>query len=34
LKRSVAKNAVFSRTGKTIPKKTLDEWEESESLKD
>ena len=34
LKRSVAKNAVFSRTGKTIPKKTLDEWEESEQLKD
>jgi len=25
---------VFSRTGKKIPKKTLDEWEESESLKD
>uniref|UniRef100_A0A7S3CLM4 CCDC113/CCDC96 coiled-coil domain-containing protein n=1 Tax=Strombidium rassoulzadegani TaxID=1082188 RepID=A0A7S3CLM4_9SPIT len=34
LKRSVASNAVFSRTGKKIPKKTLDEWEESESLKD
>jgi len=25
---------VFSRTGKKIPKKTLEEWEESESLKD
>ena len=34
LKRSVAQNAVFSRTGKKIPKKTLEEWEESESLKD
>lgn len=34
LKRSVAQNAVFSRTGKKIPKKTLDEWEESEALKD
>lgn len=34
LKRSVAANAVFSRTGKKIPKKTLEEWEESEALKD
>lgn len=34
LKSSVAQNAVFSRTGKKIPKKTLEEWEESESLKD
>ena len=25
---------MFSRTGKKIPKKTLEEWEESESLKD
>lgn len=34
LKRSVAANAVMSRTGKKIPKKTLDEWEENESMKD
>ena len=34
LKRSVAQNAVFSRTGKKIPKKQLDEWEDQESLKD
>ena len=34
LKRSVAQNAVFSRTGKKIPKKTLEDWEDSESLKD
>ena len=34
LKRSVAQNAVFSRTGKKIPKKVLDEWEEMDSLKD
>ena len=34
LKRSVASNAVFSRTGKKIPKKTLEDWEDSESLKD
>ena len=34
LKRSVASNAVFSRTGKVIPPKTRNEWEESESLKD
>ena len=34
LKRSVAQNAVFSRTGKKIGKKQLEEWEESEQLKD
>ncbi len=34
LKRSVAQNAVFSRTGKKIPKKVLDDWEEMDSLKD
>ena len=34
LKRSVASNAVFSRTGKVIPPKQRNEWEESESLKD
>lgn len=34
LKKSVAQNAVFSRTGKKIPAKTLGEWEESESMKD
>ena len=34
LKRSVAQNAVFSRTGKKIVKKQLEDWEESESLKD
>lgn len=34
LKRSVAQNAVFSRTGKKIPPKTLGEWEDSETLKD
>ena len=34
LKKSVAQNAVFSRTGKKIPAKTLSEWEESESMKD
>jgi chromosome segregation ATPase len=30
----VAQNAVFSRTGKKIPKKVLDEWEDMDSLKD
>ena len=34
LKRSVAQNAVFSRTGKKISKKVLDEWEEMDALKD
>ena len=34
LKRSVAQNAVYSRTGKKIQKKQLDEWEETEVLKD
>ena len=31
LKRSVATNALFSRNGKKISKKVLDEWEEMES---
>jgi len=34
LKRSVAQNAVFSRTGKKIPKRVLDQWEDMDSLKD
>lgn len=34
LKRSVAQNAIFSRTGQKIQKKTLDEWEESETTHD
>jgi len=34
LKRSVAQNAVMSRTGKKINKKILEEWDETESMKD
>ena len=34
LKKSVAQNAVFSRTGKKIQGKVLNEWEEMETLKD
>ena len=34
LKRSVATNALMSRTGKKIPKRQLDEWENSETVHD
>ena len=34
LKRSVASNALMSRTGKRIPRRTLDEWENSETVHD
>jgi len=30
LKREVSKKAVFSRTEKPIPERTIDEWEENE----
>lgn len=30
----MSKNAVFSRTGRKIPDKVLNEWEEMEALKD
>jgi hypothetical protein len=33
LKREVAKKAVFSRTDKPIPDRTIDEWEHNEKEK-
>jgi hypothetical protein len=34
LKNSVAKNAVFSRTGKKLKESMIEQWEIHESLKD
>ena len=34
LKRSVAMNAIYSRTGKKLPPKMIKEWEEAEEAKD
>ena len=34
LKRSVAQNALYSRTGKKIPPSVLNEWENSETVHD
>lgn len=34
LKRSVAKNAVFSRTGKALPTRSINDWEATDDAKD
>lgn len=34
LKKSVAMNAVFSRTGKRLPPNTIKQWEEADEAKD